>query len=221
MATDRYSADDPVVELGDVSSVESATVFELRSPRIPKAAVPVFDEHEGQILGYRHESAGGVYKLYDLDGELIGIEELPLEAPLFDPIDLLFFAGGVFRIIGKGAVGGVGRVGARVAASRAAGITTRALAATIVGAMRTTFRALAVRNLKFTATTAARMSAKGRHVPLHILELGIRYGKRSIDPQGVKGAALYSVEMLKNGKKYILEIVVREADWTILHFLYK
>ena len=28
-------------------------------------------------------------------------------------------------------------------------------------------------------------------------------------------------EMLKNGKEYALEIVVREKDWTILHFLFK
>jgi hypothetical protein len=41
------------------------------------------------------------------------------------------------------------------------------------------------------------------------------------DPQRVQGAFLYTIKMLKNGKEYALEIVVREKDWTILHFLFK
>jgi hypothetical protein len=45
--------------------------------------------------------------------------------------------------------------------------------------------------------------------------------KRVPDPQGVKGAFQYTVKMLRNGAEYTLEIVVREADWTILHFLYR
>ncbi len=44
---------------------------------------------------------------------------------------------------------------------------------------------------------------------------------RERDPQGVKGAFLYTAKMLRNGTEYTLEILVREADWTILHFLYK
>lgn len=41
------------------------------------------------------------------------------------------------------------------------------------------------------------------------------------DPQGVKGAFLFTAKMLKNGRAYVIEVVVRESDWTILHFLYK
>jgi hypothetical protein len=37
----------------------------------------------------------------------------------------------------------------------------------------------------------------------------------------VQGAFLYTIKMLKNGKEYAVEIVVREKDWTILHFLFK
>jgi hypothetical protein len=65
------------------------------------------------------------------------------------------------------------------------------------------------------------MLAKGRYVPLHILHLGIKYGKRVADPQKVKGAFIYTSQLLRNGKQYTLEIVVRESDWTVLHFLYK
>ena len=87
--------------------------------------------------------------------------------------------------------------------------------------MRTVFKGLSVRALKFTATTAAHMATKGRYVPVHILHLAIKYGKRSADPQKIKGAFLYTTKMLRNGKEYVLEVVVRESDWTILHFLYK
>ena len=87
--------------------------------------------------------------------------------------------------------------------------------------MRTAFRRLSLKSLKFTATTAARMEMRGRHVPLHILHLALKYGRRAPDPQRVQGAFLYTIKMLKNGKEYALEIVVREKDWTILHFLFK
>jgi hypothetical protein len=65
------------------------------------------------------------------------------------------------------------------------------------------------------------MATSGRYVPIHILHLAIKYGKRAVDPKGVQGAFLYTIKMLKNGTEYTLEVVVREADWTILHFLYK
>jgi len=91
----------------------------------------------------------------------------------------------------------------------------------VVGLMRVAFKGLSIKSLRFTATTAARMTAKGRHVPLHILHLAIKYGKRGADPEGVRGAFLYTARMLRNGKPYKLEVVVRESDWTILHFLYK
>jgi hypothetical protein len=87
--------------------------------------------------------------------------------------------------------------------------------------MRTTFRGITVGSLKFTATTAARMATPGRFVPVHILHLAIKFGKRTADPQGIKGAFLYTTRMLKNGREYTLEVVLRESDQTILHFLFK
>ena len=65
------------------------------------------------------------------------------------------------------------------------------------------------------------MEMRGRHVPVHIPHLALEYGRRAPDPQRVQGAFLYTIKMLKNGMEYALEIVVREKDWTILHFLFK
>jgi hypothetical protein len=65
------------------------------------------------------------------------------------------------------------------------------------------------------------VTVMSRHVPVHILHLALKYGRRARDPQRVQGAFPYTIKMLKNGKEYALEIVVREKDWTILHFLFK
>jgi hypothetical protein len=93
----------------------------------------------------------------------------------------------------------------------------RTLSAAVTGAMRTAFRRLSLKSLKFTETTAARMATRGRHVPVHIRSS--RVGETRTR-RGYK-AFPYTVKMLKNGKEYALEIVVREKDWTILHFLFK
>ncbi len=218
---DNYTGSEPAVDLQSQDPVEPETVFECRAPKIPEGAVPIFDDDLHAVVGYRLESTAGVYKIYDLEGELIGMEEKGLETPLIDPIDLLFFFGGIFRALGKGAVRAAASAGTKAVATGAARLSARALVATVVGALRAAFKRLSIRSLKFTATTAARMGVKGRQVPLHILHLAIKYGKRVADPQGVKGAFLYTIKMFKNGKEYVLEVVVRESDWTILHFLYK
>jgi len=217
---DAYTGTEKACELEDVASEEGA-VFEVRPPKIPAEAVPVYDDVLNAVVGYRHESTGGVYRLLDLDGNIVGIEEKGLETPLIDPIDLLFFMGGIFRGIGKGAVTGVARTASKAVATGAARVTTKRLVAVVVSSMRTVFKRLSVQSLKFTETTAARMATRGRYVPVHILHLALKYGKRVADPQGVKGAFLYTINLLKNGEEYALEIVVREKDWTILHFLYK
>ncbi len=45
------------------------------------------------------------------------------------------------------------------------------------------------------------------------------------DPEGVAGAFRYSIKLLrpakvpdKPAKEYMLRVIVRESDWTILHF---
>jgi RHS repeat-associated protein len=75
--------------------------------------------------------------------------------------------------------------------------------------------------LKFTATVAARQALASRRVPLYTIAQAILSGQRMADPQNARGAVKIVHEMWKNGKKYQLEIIYREADKTILHVLYK
>ena len=96
-------------------------------------------------------------------------------------------------------------------------VLTQQLTATL----RTAFRAITSRPIKFTATTVARMNDRNRFVPVHILKIAIKYGRKSPDPQRVKGAFLYKIPMTKNGRSFTLEVVLRERDNTVLHFLYK
>lgn len=211
-----YSGTEPAIEV-ELAAIEADSVFEVPLLSIPKGVVPVYDEQEHAVVGYRYEATTGVFRLYDLEGNYIGMEELGLESPLLDPIDLIVLFGGLLRAVGKG----VGSVAARAVGRGSIVIGGRTLSAAVMGVMRTAFKRLSLQSLKFTAKTAERMATRGRYVPVHILQLGIKYGRRSPDPQMAKGAFLYTIKMLKNGKEYVLEIVVREKDWTILHFLYK
>lgn len=216
-----YADNDKALPLPSEGSPEPDTIFDARPTGVPAKAVPIFDDELSVVIGYRHEAVTGVYRLYDLNGQIVGMEEKGLERPWFDPLDLLFVGAGVVRVIGKGVVTGTVRQAPKIAALGASRITARALAASVAGAMRTTFKGLTAKNLQFTAATAAHMATKGRHVPVQILHLTIKYGKRAADPQGVKGAFQYTIKMFRNGREYTLEVVVRESDWTILHFLYK
>ncbi len=213
-----YTGEEEAVDLNLQGEVALNALFEIRSPRVPEKSVPIFDDMLNAVVGYCHQSAAGIYRLYSLDGDVVGMEEDGLETPLVDPLDLIFFAGGIVRITGKGVLSLFSKTSAKLMASGATKLLAKHLAGAIVGAMRSAFRGLSVNTLKFTATTATRMAASGRHVPIHILHLALKYGKRVPDPQG---AFLYTISILKNGKKYALDIVVREKDWTILHFLYK
>lgn len=216
-----YTGEEKALDLPVTETIEPDSVFDIRPPTIPAGAVPVFDDQLCAVIGYRHECTTGVYRLYSLEGKNVGMEEKGLETSLIDPLDLIFFAGGIFRAIGKGVVTGAVRTAPKVAALTATRISARVLALSVLGAMRAAFKGLSIRSLKFTATTVARMATKGRYVPTHILHLAIKYGKRVADPQGVKGAFLYTTKMYRNGIEYTLEVLVRESDWTILHFLYK
>ena len=90
--------------------------------------------------------------------------------------------------------------------------------------LRVAFRQLVTRQLfKFTATTAARMAAPGRFVPVHILQMAVKFGRRYPDPQGVEGAAMFVSKVFRLSKKgelkeYTLNVVIRLKDWTVLHF---
>ncbi|GAL59938.1 hypothetical protein EV102420_25_00500 [Pseudescherichia vulneris NBRC 102420] len=64
------------------------------------------------------------------------------------------------------------------------------------------------------------------------MEKTIRYGSRSPDPQKIAGQFVYRTEMYRLVKRtvggqvkyvhqrYRLHVLVREKDWTIMHFHY-
>ncbi|MGB9632210.1 MAG: DUF4157 domain-containing protein [Chloroflexaceae bacterium] len=196
-----------------------------------RGATPIFDDHDTSVIvGFRY-SSGGYYEIYDLEGNMVESGEPGLESPLIDPIDLL--AGGItglgrgllrggVRAVGRGVASSVGRGGGTALARAGLVVTIRALSARAITAIRGTYRAIRFRGaLNFTGTTAARMADPARRVPHHILKLAIRFGTRSPDPQGVVGAFRYTIPMIRNGRQYTLEVVIRESDRTVLHFLYR
>ena len=128
---------------------------------------------------------------------------------------------------------GVGKTTAGAAAKGAAAAATKTVikgvgAAAVAMLRRVLAKLVSGSALKFTVTTAAHMATKGRHVPIQILQMAIKHGVKSADPQGVKGVVMYTIKMSKYVgqagkpfKEYSLEVVLRESDNTVLHFLYK
>ena len=64
------------------------------------------------------------------------------------------------------------------------------------------------------------MNEKARQVPVQVLIEAIKNGVASPDPQGTD-AIMYTIEMIKKGKTYTLEVLYSAATNTIWHFLYK
>lgn len=189
-------------------------LFEVRPSNVPGHAVPVVDEEIGAVIGFRSIDQG-VTKVYDLRGDLVEIREIGLEKPLLDPIDLVSIGGVLAVSVRKAILALSGAVAGRSAGSSATSLLTEAA----LSALRRGFRSLNDRPLKFTAATSAHMKNPDRYVPVHILRLAIRYGRRRPDPQGVKGAYMYHATVTRNGKTYSLEVLLRESDSTVLHFL--
>lgn len=223
----------PTPEERSATVPESAPVdgdFWIVPPAARPRAKPIYDEETGVVVGFRYGSSG-YWEVYDLEGDLVEVGEKGLESPLIDPIDVLagglvglgrgLFGGGVRGAV-RGTAGGTGR-GAAASAGRAGILVSlKTLSQRAATALRGTYRGIRFSGpLNFTATTAARLANPARRVPQHILKLALRFGKRTPDPQGVPGAFRYVVPMVRNGKEYTLEVVIREADRTVLHFLYR
>ena len=220
---DRYSANDPSVSSKSVRPARTDDFFQVTKNKLPPGAKLIVDDADGVVIGYQTIVQGNTWTC-DLDGKIVRIDEPGLQTPLFDPIDLIFVIGGLGRVV----VRGLWKVGGEEAAALATRTAARTLVAESVVGLRAAFRAVVQRDLSFTATTAARMANPGRYVPLDILKLALRFGKREPDPQGVVGAFRYTVEMFKGPKqfggparRYLLHVVVRERDWTVLHFHYE
>ncbi|MDU6432195.1 MAG: hypothetical protein E6556_04390 [Pantoea sp.] len=198
--------------------------FEIRPRFLPSNAKPITDDESGMCIGYSVSQAPGLWRIYDTDGTFVRLEEAPLELPLIDPLDIALLAAGVFRIFFAGRA--LLQSGARTA------IAVK-LSQSTVSFLRARLKmGLSARNLKMTETAAKHMYNPGRYVPLQIQEKAIRYGRRMPDPQKTPGLFRYETDMYRlvedksrKGyyyyKRFTLEVIVREKDWTITHFLYK
>lgn len=204
------------------SRLPQGVFFEIRPNNLPRNAKPITDETSGMCIGYSVAQAPGLWQIYDVQGHFVRLEEAPLETPLIDPTDIALFALGIFRILRAGRV--LFESGARAA------ISVKLSQATISFLRGRLKIGLHARNLKMLEAAAKHMYEPARYVPLQIQERVIRYGRRMIDPGNGKGMFRYEAEMYKlrlnnttreyEYKKYILEVVVRESDWTISHFKY-
>jgi hypothetical protein len=222
-----YTGNEPSIPQGNVLERHDGEFFRVSAKEPPPGWLPIFDADHQCVIGYQTPYIGGISRIYDLELRQVGMDEKPLETPWLDPIDIIFIFGSLTRILYRGVM----RAGAEIAAETAGRSAARGFAEASVPLLRTLFRRLTERELRFTATTAAHMAESGRYVPISILKLAIRFGKREADPRGVAGAFRYTIEMFREPKvlsalggvprKYTLEVVLRESDWTVLHFLYK
>lgn len=199
------------------------TAFTVAIPSLPPTARPIVDDASGACVGYVHEGAKNVWRIFDVHGGFVGIEEAPLETPIVDPYDLILIGPAVIKLVRAGFSTATRLVAERTAISATSKITGR-----ILPLLRGRLLGLSVKRLQFTETVAKHMANPGRFVPIHILYLAIKYGKRMPDPRKVAGVFRYEIPMsrlVKRGAIYVrekktLEVVVRESDWTILHFMY-
>lgn len=197
--------------------------FEIRPRFMPHDAQPIVDDETGMCIGYSVSQAPGLWQVYDSDGHFVALEESPLESPLLDPTDLILIAAGAFRIFLAGR--------AALQSSVKKGVTIN-LSHSITGLLRGKLKiGLSPRSLKMTDTVAQHMKNPSRYVPIQIQEKAIRYGRRMPDPMNEPGLFRYETKMYrlvedkqKKGsyfyKHYRLEVLVREKDWTIMHFQY-
>ncbi len=214
--TPSYNGLEPAVPFTELPPSPSKGIFELRHKNSPSDAVPMFDEEIGAVVGYRLEHEG-VFETFDINGDRVDIQELPLEKPLLDPIDLITVGGFVAVSVRKALQAGGIAFSANVAGRKAIEL----LSQSTLQSLRAVFRRAATGTLKFTVATTANMRNPHRYVPVHIFKLAIKYGRKIPDPQGAPGASKYITTMFRDGKRYTLNIVVRNRDRTVLHYHYK
>ncbi|MDR5779267.1 hypothetical protein QCE63_07460 [Caballeronia sp. LZ065] len=203
----QYDNDEPSYHWDDKREPAASDIFELRPPGVPERAKSIYDEYLNAVIGYQDEIAG-VSRIYSLDG-IMHLTEKPLETPLLDPLDIILMIGGFSRAgMQSFTRSGLRGIGATIGEHTLSGLRSRYLA-------------MSQAPIKFAAQPLTHMRNPHRFVPVHILRLAIMFGKRGPDPKNMKGLSMYEQAIKINGKAYVLEVLVREKDYTILHFLYK
>ncbi|MDQ0139259.1 hypothetical protein [Cupriavidus necator] len=172
--------------------------FEMRCPRVPRDARPVYDEDMDCVIGY-HRRFATVASTYDLTGGVVTLDACADEDAR-TPASLL-----VAGALWQPRVRGITRLGAE-----GEGL---AAPATTLARLRGRFIALARQPLHFTSTALADMREPDRFVPLHILRLAIRYGARLAV---VADAARLAAQITRRGVPTALELTLRPRDHTVL-----
>jgi hypothetical protein len=225
-----YTGTEKGFELKLKSPPDPDAVYDVRHPSIPAQAVPIYDDTLRAIIGYRAEVARGVYREYDLGGNVVGMSEKPLERPFLDLPDLVFIGDLGLKLLVAGAL----RLGLVEAVKTALKLDIKLISLQSISRMRAFFKG-ELKDLKFASTPIEHMNNPARYVPSYQLDMAIKYGKAAPDPEGRPGAFLYSItlrravkrsiteETLKKPsfKEYTLKVVIRAKDRTVLHFHYE
>lgn len=75
------------------------------------------------------------------------------------------------------------------------------------------------KGVNFAASALQHMNEKARQVPVQVLVEAIKYGTAKPDPRGGSGT-MYYIDMYRNNKQYVLEVLYDVATNTIQHFKY-
>ncbi|MEG0279934.1 MAG: hypothetical protein RR510_10980 [Morganella sp. (in: enterobacteria)] len=140
---------------------------------VPEGVTPIIDESTGLCIGYLY-GMNGVYHIYDINGHYQTVYEIPLESPLFDPLDLLLIGGVVAKLCGRTSL--LMRGGATRAVS-SGGVK---LSMQIVSSLKSRLTlSSAATKMKYSPQAARAMSDRSRYVPDYILSKVIRNGRQT------------------------------------------
>jgi hypothetical protein len=145
--------DEPVGETGVRGVIPPGALSEfeeqLRSDPGLIRGVVMDPDSPGEVIGYRVPATTGVTKLVDREGTLVHMDEIGLETPPVDPIDLIPTPGSA----AKAGVGVAGKLGIKALGKKAAvsGVT---IPKAVIARMRGVSRALGGRALRKGATEA-------------------------------------------------------------------
>lgn len=224
---------------------EDSGIFIIRPPNIPIDAELILDDDEAAVTGFVvHKTSDNISFIYDVNGGLVEIVELPLD-DVPDPFEIVGIITGVGGLISGG------KMLATQGFKGALTFSARSLLNIVIEAKTITLRNIyRYRTLRFgkalnyTKTTLGHMANPDRAIPEYILKEAIRLGKQKADRDGVKGITEYTltvyhkkvfrrnsfddvatrtikkdnVEKLSNLTERQLRVVVRDKDTTILHF---
>ncbi len=236
-----YTGEEIAVEanVNGYNADEEEIIYYL-PPNVRSGSVPVFDEEENAVIGFHWIDPGvpkenkrwAPYITYDIEGNEVSrwdIYDPPIQTvyPLENVI--LFFVGGTsIRAIFSGGRSVIVGGGTRIARSIVIGVGSGLITQSAVTALKVSFRVLTTREIfKFTATTLRYMGEPGRYVPTQILYLAFRYGRKTPDPKGIAGLFRYEIPIKTvtsatgQVRTRTLEVVIRDRDMAIMHFLYK